>query len=171
MSSDTPSNRVRMVAARTFFARMNEGRRNDDWLADKQLIKSCEEFFAANEYSNLERNVAFAGSHNFVSPLVGSNEVETIATFMRARLDAFDMGFIGSLESALYDVVDNHERATLMLVTDSLSYFPIMRVEELGVGLERLMSEGMYLLFVNGRSAHALFDEFRQLSSPVPVPD
>lgn len=171
MNSNSHSNKVRMVAARTFFARMNERRRGNDWLPDKQLVKSCEEFFAANEYSSLERNVAFAGSHNFVSPLVGSNEVETIATFVRPRLDAFDMGFIGSLESALYDVVDNHERATLMLVTDSLSYFPLMKVEELGVELERLMSEGMYLLFVNGRSAHALFDEFRQLSSPVPVPD
>lgn len=156
-----------MIAAKTFFARMNEGR--STWLDDAHLVKECEEFFRANEYSSVERNVAFAGSHNFVSPLVGSNELQTIATVMRPRIDRFDMAFWGSLESILFDVVDNHERAALMLVADSLSYFYMIKTEEVSVALENLMGEGMYVLFVNGRSAHALFDEFKQLSSPIPV--
>jgi hypothetical protein len=37
------------------------------------------------------------------------------------------------------------------------------------VALENLMGEGMYLLFLNGRSAHALFDDFKQLTAPIPV--
>jgi hypothetical protein len=158
-----------MIAAKTFFARMNEGRAAA-WLSDEQLIKACEEFFQSNEYRGLERNVAFAGSHNFVSPLIGSNELETIATIMRSRIDRFDMSFFGLLESILFDIIDNHEKATLMLVTDSLSYPYMMKTEEIGVALENLLGEGMYLLFVNGRSAHAIFDEFKQLSMPVPVP-
>lgn len=160
-------NKTRMIAAKTFFARMNEGRAA--WLTDEQLVKACEEFFQSNEYGGLERDVAFAGQHNFVSPLIGSSELETIATAMRPRIDRFDMAFFGSLESILFDIIDNHEKATLMLVTDSLSYQYTTRMEEIGVALENLMGEGMYLLFVNGRSAHAIFDEFKQLSMPVPV--
>lgn len=163
-----PLNKTRMIAAKTFFARMNEGRTG--WLTDEQLLKACEEFFQSNEYSSLEPDVAFAGQHNFVSPLAGSNETETIATTFRSRIDKFDMSFFGWLESALFDVIDNHERAALMLVTDSLSYPYMMKMEEIGVALENLMDEGMYLLFVNGRSAYAIFDEFKQLSMPVPMP-
>ncbi|MEW5841588.1 MAG: hypothetical protein AB1753_11365, partial [Thermoproteota archaeon] len=90
-------NKTRMVAARTFFARMNEGRGPGSWLTEDQLVKACEEFFLANDYSSLEHGVAFAGHHNFVSPLVGSSELETIATVMRPRIDRFDMAFFGSL--------------------------------------------------------------------------
>lgn len=162
------NNKTRMIAARTFFARMNEGR--TAWLLDGQLVKACEDFFQSNEYGGLERDVGFAGQHNFVSPLIGSSELETIATVMRSKIDRFDMSFFGSLESMLFDVIDNHEKATLMLVTDSLSYPYTMKMEEIGVALENLMGEGMYLLFVNGRGAHAIFDEFKQLSMPMPVP-
>jgi hypothetical protein len=158
-----------MIAARTFFSRMNEGRSSSTWLDEGQLVKSCEEFFQSNEYSSIERNVAFAGSHNFVSPMVGSSELQTIATVMRSRIDRFDMAFFGSLESILFDVVDNHERAAVMLVTDSLSYIPMTKIEDVSVALENLMGEGMYLLFLNGRSAHALFDDFKQLTAPIPV--
>jgi hypothetical protein len=158
-----------MIAARTFFSRMNEGRSSSTWLDEGQLVKGCEEFFLSNEYSSIERNVAFAGSHNFVSPLVGSSELQTIATVMRPRIDRFDMAFFGSIESILFDVVDNHERAAVMLVTDSLSYIPMTKIEDVSVALENLMGEGMYLLFLNGRSAHALFDDFKQLTAPIPV--
>lgn len=158
-----------MIAARTFFSRMNEGRSSSTWLDEGQLVKGCEEFFQSNEYSSIERNVAFAGSHNFVSPLVGSSELQTIATVMRPRIDRFDMAFFGSLESILFDVVDNHERAAVMLVTDSLSYLPMTKMEDVSVVLENLMGEGMFLLFLNGRSAHALFDDFKQLTAPIPV--
>jgi hypothetical protein len=31
------------------------------------------------------------------------------------------------------------------------------------------MDEGMYLLFLNSRSAYAFFDEFKKLTMPVPA--
>lgn len=159
-------NKSRTVAAKTFMSRMNEGR--GSWLTDKQMLKSCEEFFQANSYTGMDKDVIFAGHTNFVSPLVASSELQTIATILRAQIK-YDMGFLGSLESILYDVIDNHDRATLMLVTDSLSYLPIVQTEEIGVELENLMDEGMFLLFVNGRGSYALFDDFAKLSLPVQI--
>ena len=58
-----------------------------------------------------------------------------------------------------------------MLVTDSLSYTPITRIEELSVAVQNMMDDGMFLLFANERSGHAIFDEFKKLSMPIPVPD
>jgi len=159
---------ARTVAAKTFMSRMNEGR--GSWLADKQILAACEEFFKENGYTGVDRDVVFAGHTNFVSPLVASSELQTIATIVRPQIK-YDMGFLGSLESILYDVIDNHDRATLMLATDSLSYFPIIQTEEIGVEIENLMDEGMLLLFVNGRGSHALFDEFEKLATPVQLPD
>lgn len=52
--------------------------------------------------------------------------------------------------------MDNYENTNLILVTDSLSYAPITKIEEPGVAVENLMDEGMFLLFMNERSAHAL---------------
>jgi hypothetical protein len=78
---------------------------------------------------------------------------------------------LGHLESMLYDLLDNYENTNLMLVTDSLSYLPIVKTEELSVALENLMDEGMYLLFLNERLGYALFDEFKKLTAPIPVPD
>jgi hypothetical protein len=80
----------------------------------------------------------------------------TIATYFRPKIDMYDINFFGLLESILYDVLDNYENTNLMLVTDSLSYAPIIKIEELGVAVENLMDEGMFLLFMNERSAHAL---------------
>jgi hypothetical protein len=154
-----------MLAAKTFFARMNEDR--GDWLTESQLLEACEEFFKHNSYNDIDYNVTFAGHQGFTSPIIGSSELETIAAVFRPRIDKYDMGFFGILESILYDVIDNHDKATLMLATDSLSYDSIMRIEEIGVAIENLMNEGMYLLFVNGRSAHALFDDFKNLTSPI----
>lgn len=158
-----------MVAARTFFARMNEGR--SQWLTDAQMLAACEEFFRHNGYNDLDHSVAFAGHQNFVSPVIGSSETETIATMFRPKLDRHDLAFFGALELALFDVLDNHEKATLALVTDSLSYPAVTGMEELGVAIENLMDEGMYLLFVNGRAGHALFDEYKKIAAPVPVLD
>jgi hypothetical protein len=158
-----------MVAARTFFARMNEGR--SQWLTEAQMLKACEEFFRHNGYSDLDHGVAFAGHQNFVSPVIGSSEQETLATMFRPRLDRHDLAFFGVLEMALFDVLDNHEKATLVLATDSLSYPAVTGIEELGVAIENLMDEGMYLLFVNGRSGHALFDEYKKIAAPIPVLD
>ncbi len=46
-----------MVAARTFFARMNEGRTG--WMTEGRLVKGCEEFFNSNGYDQIERDVIF----------------------------------------------------------------------------------------------------------------
>lgn len=160
---------ARMVAAKTFMARMNEGR--SAWLAEDQMLKACEEFFKENGYTGMDRNVAFAGHTNFMSPLVASSELQTVATAIRPKIDRYDMGFLGSLESTLYDVIDNHDRATLMLATDSLSYSPILQIEEISVEMENLIDDGMFLLFVNGRGSYALFDDFEKLAAPVQLPD
>lgn len=162
-----------MVAARTFFARMNEGRRG--WMTEGQLIKCCKEFFTSNDYEQLEENKIFdQGERIFNSLLVGSKtgEVkEAIATYFKPKIDRHDIGLFGSLESMLYDLLDNYESTTLMLVADSLSYIPMTKVDELSVALENLMDEGMFLLFLNERSAYAVFDEFNKLTAPIPVPD
>jgi hypothetical protein len=162
-----------MVAAKTFFARMNEGRRG--WMTEAQLIKGCKEFFASNGYDQLEENKVFdQGERIFNSLLVGSkagDEKETIAAYFKPKIDRYDIGLLGSLESMLYDLLDNYEDTNLMLVTDSLSYVAMTKTEELGVALENLMDEGMYLLFLNERSGYALFDEFKKLTAPIPVPD
>ncbi|MGI0049006.1 MAG: hypothetical protein ACREAW_05655 [Nitrososphaera sp.] len=164
---------TRMVAAKTFFARMNEGR--SAWMTEGQLIKGCKEFFASNGYEQLEENRIFnQGERIFNSLLVGSkagDENETIATYFKPKIDRYDIGLFGSLESMLYDVLDNYEDTNLMLVTDSLSYVSMTKTEELGVALENLMDEGMFMLFLNGRSGYALFEEFKKLTVPIPVPD
>jgi hypothetical protein len=51
----------------------------------------------------------------------------------------------------------------LMLVTDSLSYIPIIKIEELSVIIENMMKDGLYVLFLNHRFAYALFDHFENL--------
>lgn len=162
-----------MLAAKTFFARMNEGR--SGWMTEAQLIKGCKEFFASNGYEHLEENMIFGqGEKIFNSLLVGSKtgEVkETIAAYFKSRIEKYDIGLFGSLESMLYDLLDNYESTNLMLVTDSLSYVSVTKVDELSVTLQNLMDEGMFLLFLNDRSGYALFDEFPKLTMPIPVPD
>ena len=162
-----------MVAARTFFARMNEGR--GGWMTEGQLINGCKEFLSSNGYEQLEENKMFdRGERTFNSLLVGSKtgaEKESIAAYFRPRLDRNDTILSGQLESMLYDLLDNYDDTNLMLVTDSLSYLPIARTDELSVGIENLMDEGMFLLFLNERFAYALFDEFQKLKMPIPVPD
>lgn len=163
-----------MVAAKTFFARLNEGR--SGWMTEAQLLKGCEEFFTANGYDQLEHNKVFdQGERIFNSLLVGTraegNEKQSIATHFRPKIDRHDVGLFGSLESMLYDILDNYENTNLALVTDSLSYMPMIKMEDLGVAVESLMDEGMFLLFLNGRSGHALFEEFKKLSAPIPVSD
>jgi hypothetical protein len=160
-----------MVAAKTFFARMNEGRKG--WMTEAQLVKGCREFFMSNGYEQLEENKIFnQGERTFNSLLVGSKAgEETIATYFKSRIDRYEIGLFGPLESMLYDLLDNYESTNLMLVTDSLSYVPMTKTEELSVALENLMDEGMFLLFLNERSGYALFDEFKKLTMPIQVPD
>ncbi len=163
-----------MISPRTYFARMNEGRSN--WMTEEQLVKECEKFFKSNGYEHLEHDRMFdEGSQVFNSLLVGTrgdgDEKESIATYFRPRLDKHDISLSGMLESILYDITDNYENTSLMLVTDSLSYLPITKTEELGVTIENLMEEGMFVLFLNGRSGYALFEDFEKLTMPIPVQD
>jgi hypothetical protein len=163
-----------MVAARTFFARMNEGR--SGWMTEAQLIKGCEEFFNSNGYDQIEWDKVFdQGDRVFNSLIVGSKEgdasKETIVSYFKPRIDRYDIGSFGSVESMLYDILDNYENTNLMLVTDSLSYVPMTKIEELSVALENLMDEGLFVLFLNERSGYALFDEYNKLTAPISVSD
>ena len=144
-------------------------------MTEAQLMKGCKEFFTSNGYEQLEENKIFdRGERIFNSLLAGSrigDEKETIAAYFRPKMDRHDTGMLSHVESMLYDLLDNYENTNLMLVTDSLSYLTILKTEELSVAFENLMDEGLFLLFLNERSAYALFDEFQKLTAPIPVPD
>ena len=166
----------RMVSARSFFSRMNQYR-NENWLTDAQLLKGSEEFFRSNNYYNIEYNRVFdQGRQIFTSPIVaskmkGREDIETIVAIFRSKIIHYNLSFFGILESLLYDIVDNYENTNLMLVTDSLSYIPIIKTEELSVIIENMMKDGLYVLFLNHRFAYALFDHFENLTKPIPVQD
>lgn len=162
------------MSPRTYFSRMNEGR--SSWLSEGMLISQCVEFFQSNGYDKLERDVMFdQGSQVFNSLLVGSkgeqDSKESIATYFAAKLDKYDTALFASLESILFDLTDNYESTNLMLVTDSMSYLPITKIEEVGIAVENLMDEGMFLLFLNGRSGYAIFDAYPKLTMPIAVTD
>ena len=165
-----------MVSARSFFSRMNQYR-NENWLTDAQLLKGSEEFFRSNNYYNIEYNKVFdQGKQIFSSPIVASKmkereDIETIVAIFRSKITRYNLSFFGVLESLLYDMVDNYENTNLMLVTDSLSYIPIIKTEELSVIIENMMKDGLYVLFLNHRFAYALFDHFENLTKPIPVQD
>ncbi len=165
-----------MVSARSFFSRMNQYR-NENWLTDAQLLKGSEEFFRSNNYYNIEYNKVFdQGRQIFSSPIVaskmkGGEDIETIVAIFRSKITHYDLSFFGILESLLYDMVDNYENTNLMLVTDSLSYIPIIKIEELSVIIENMMKDGLYVLFLNHRFAYALFDHFENFTKPIPVKD
>ncbi len=139
-------------------------------------MKGCEEFFKSNGYGQLEFDKLYdQGDKIFNSLVVGTKAKdggnETIATYFRPKIDRYDINFFGLLESLLFDILDNYEDTNLMLVTDSLSYTPLTKMEDLSVGIQNLMDEGMFLLFLNDRSGYAIFDEFKKLSMPIPVSD
>lgn len=165
-----------MVSARSFFSRMNQYR-DENWLTDAQLLKGSEEFFRSNNYYNIEYNKVFdQGRQIFSSPIVaskmkGGEDIETIVAVFRSKITHYDLSFFGILESLLYDMVDNYENTNLMLVTDSLSYIPIIKTEELSVIIENMMKDGLYVLFLNHRFAYALFDHFENFTKPIPVKD
>lgn len=165
-----------MVSARSFFSRMNQYR-DENWLTDAQLLKGSEEFFRSNNYYNIEYNKVFdQGRQIFSSPIVaskmkGREDIETIVAVFRSKITHYDLSFFGILESLLYDMVDNYENTNLMLVTDSLSYIPIIKTEELSVIIENMMKDGLYVLFLNHRFAYALFDHFENFTKPIPVKD
>ena len=168
-----------MMNPKSYFARMNENR-NDNWLTDNQLLRGTEEFFNLNGYSNTEYNKTFdQGSRSFISPIVASRIVnsedeevnQTILSIFKSKIKQYELSFFGFIESIVYDVKDNYDLTNAMLVTDSLSYFNIIKKEEVGVAIENMMREGLFILFVNHRFAYALFDKYESMTKPIPVSD
>ena len=125
-----------MVNARTYFARMNNNRTHDSWLSEHHLVKGAEEYFRVNDYSNIEYDREFdQGSRSFSSAIsackkaegTGNDEFDHILVGVaRPKINDYDLQFFGYLESILYDLMDNYEYTKLMLITDSLSYLPII---------------------------------------------
>ena len=173
-----------MVSARSYFARMNENRGDTNWLTDDQLLRGTEQFFKLNSYFNLEYNTALDhGGRTFSSPIVASRKTkydddgdeeeidETIASIFKSKIKNYDLGFFGHLESFTFSVLDNYELTNPMLVTDSLSYFHIIKNQEISVAIENMMREGLFILFLNQQFAYALFDKFENMIKPIPVYD
>lgn len=168
-----------MVSARSYFARMNENR-NDDWLTERQLLRGTEEFFKLNDYSVIENNkVLDQGTRIFSSPIVASKRtnyeeeeaVETMVTVFKSKIKQYELSFFGFVESIVFDVIDNYDLTNLMLVTDSLSYCYFIKNEEIGVAIENMMRDGLFVLFLNHRFAYALFDKYENLTKPIPISD
>ena len=170
-----------MVSARSYFARMNENRRDINWLADEQLLKGTEEFFKINRYCNIEYNRVFnQGGRTFSSPIVASRYQaeeeeeeldQTIVSIFKSKIKHYDLGFFGYMESFAFTILDNHELTNPMLVTDALSYFYIVKNEEISVAIENMMRDGLFILFLNHRFAYALFDKFENMTKSIPVYD
>ena len=172
-----------MVSARSYFARMNENRGDTNWLTDDQLLRGTEQFFKLNGYFNLEYNRPLDHrGKTFSSPIVASRKTkyddeeeeeidETIASIFKSKIKNYDLGFLGHLESFTFNVLDNYELTNPMLVTDSLSYFQIIKNQEISVAIENLMRDGLFILFLNQQFAYALFDKFENMIKPIPVYD
>lgn len=165
----------RMISSRIFFQRMNE-HRNNNWLSEARLLKGCEEFFGANQYNEISFNKTFdQGRQTFQSPISASRNNDgyshTIVTLLKPEIIQYDLKFFGRLESLVFEVMDNYQDSNLMLVTDSLSYNPIVNIEQINTTIKNLMDEGMYILFVNNRLAYAMFDTYDNITRPIPVHD
>ena len=169
-----------MLSPRTYFARMNENRGDSNWLNDDQLLRGTEQFFKLNNYINIEYNkVLDQGGRTFSSPIAASRTAkydreendETIVSIFKSKIEKYDLSFLGYIELFTFNILDNYELTDPMLVTDSLSYFYIINNQEIGVAIENLMRDGLFILFLNHRFAYALFDKFENLTKPIPVYD
>lgn len=173
-----------MVGARSYFARMNENRGDTNWLTDDQLLRGTEEFFKLNDYFDIEYNRVLdqGGGRFFSSPIMAcrttkyddddNEEIdETIVSIFKSKIKPYDLSFLGHIESFTFNILDNYESTNPMLVTDSLSYFHIIKNEEISVAIENMMRDGLFVLFLNHRFAYALFDKFENMTKPIPVYD
>jgi hypothetical protein len=171
----------RMVSPRSYFARMNENRGDTNWLSDDQLLRGTEQFFKLSDYLDIEYNkVLGQGVRTFSSPIVASRITkyddeeemeETIVSIFKSKIKKYDLSFFGYIESFTFNISDNYELTNPMLVTDSLSYFHIIKNEEISVAIENIMRDGLFILFLNDRFAYALFDKFENMTKPIPVYD
>jgi hypothetical protein len=171
---------ARMISPRTYFARMNENRGDNNWLTEDKLLKGTDQFFRSNDYSNVQYNRVFdQGGRTFSSPIVASRTTkydaeemdETIVSIFKSKIEKYDLSFLGFLESFTFNILDNYELTNPMLVTDSLSYFYIIKNQEISVEIENMMRDGLFLLFLNHQFAYALFDKFENMTKPIPVHD
>ena len=55
-------------------------------------------------------------------------------------------------------LLDNYENTQLMLITDSLSYLPIINRDDVSVAIENMMKDGLNDLFLNHRFSYAFFE-------------
>jgi hypothetical protein len=119
------------------------------------------------------------GTRIFSSPIVASKRtnyeeeeaVETMVTVFKSKIKQYELSFFGFVESIVFDVIDNYDLTNLMLVTDSLSYCYFIKNEEIGVAIENMMRDGLFVLFLNHRFAYALFDKYENLTKPIPISD
>jgi len=65
--------------------------------------------------------------------------------------------------------MDNYEYTKLMLITDSLSYLPIINSDEVSVAIENMMKDGLNVLFLNQRFSYAFFESFGDMTKPILV--
>jgi len=168
-----------MVNARTYFARMNNNRTFGSWLTENHLLRGAEEFFIVNEYSSIEYDKEFnQGSRRFSSTISAYKKAEetgndefnhTLVGVARPKINDYALQFFGYLESILYEVMDNYEYTKLMLITDSLSYLPIISRDEVSVVIENMMKDGLNVLFLNQRFSYAFFEKFGDMTKPILV--
>lgn len=171
-----------MIGAKSYFARMNENRGDTNWLTDDELLKGTEKFLKLNNYSSIQYNrvIAQEGGRSFSSPIVASRRMkydeeeeeeidETIVSIFQSNLKKYDLSFLGFVESVTFSILDNYESTNPMLVTDSLSYFYMLKDQEMNVAVEDMMREGLFVLFLNHRFAYAFFDKFENMTKPIPV--
>ena len=99
-----------------------------------------------------------------------ASKTTTTVCIINPKIQDYDLGFFGHLESILYDIIDNYENTNLILVTDSLSYLSIITKEEISVTVENLMGEGLHLLFMNEKSDYAFFEKYDDIiEKPITV--
>jgi hypothetical protein len=89
-----------------------------------------------------------------------SSNIATAVCLVHSKIQDYDLGFFGHVESILYDIIDSYENTNVILVTDSLSYLSITSKEEVGVTVENLMEEGLHLLFMNEKYDYAFFEKY-----------
>ena len=121
------------------------------------------------------------GGSTFSSPIVAYRRTkyndeeeeidETIVSIFKSKIKQHDLSFLGYIESFTFNILDIYESTNPMLVTDSLSYFHIIKNEEISVAIENMIRDRLFVLFLNHRFAYALFDKFENMTKPIPVYD
>ena len=99
-----------------------------------------------------------------------ASKITTSVFIVNPKIQKYDLGFFGHIESILYDIIDSYENTNLVLVTDSLSYLSITSKEEISVTVENLMGEGLHLLFMNEKTDYAFFEKYDDIiDNPIMV--